>query len=88
MGVRFPTQPPPDFGQMERQAGAAERNEAQQQADTPLRVANERAQLAEEEETNVRRAEEARPTEQPTRVERAAQDAGTQTPGGIIDLLA
>ncbi len=87
MGVRFPTQQPqrPDLAEMQ-QAAALERRAAEQGAQRPGQ--NEARQTGAAEAATVREPAEPNRPEQQNTVERAANDAGTQTPGSIIDMLA
>lgn len=88
MGVRFSTQQPqrPDLSEMQ-QAAALERRAAEQGAQRPGGAEIRQTQVPEEAAAVREPAEPNRPEQQNT-VERAAGDAGTQTPGSIIDMLA
>jgi hypothetical protein len=69
-----------------QQAAALDRRAAEQGAQRPGR--GEVRQTGVAEEAAVREPAEPNRPEQQTAVERAASDAGTQTPGSIIDMLA
>jgi len=71
-----------------QQANAAQQPAPQQQATQPLgQVAPNRAQRPPE-DNPLPEAQEPQALSRQTPVERAANDAGTQTPGSIIDMLA
>ena len=88
MGVRFPLQQQrPDFGQMQ-QANNTQQPDLQQEETQPMgRVAPGQAQEPAEEDA-IREAQEPQALVPQTPAERAADDAGAQTPGSIIDMLA
>jgi hypothetical protein len=81
MGVRFPDRSQGlDFGLIQQARGPQQDEGRQQEVQAP---ANEPQAEAPEESA----ADETQQPQTPT-VERAANDAGAQTTGGIIDMLA
>ena len=88
MGVRFPNQQErPDFG-LVQQANNAQQPNPQQEETQPLgQVPLGQVQEPAEENT-IRETQEPQALSRQTPVERAADDAGAQTPGSIIDMLA
>jgi hypothetical protein len=88
MGVRFPNQQErPDFGLIQ-QANNAQQPPTQQEETQPLgQVAPGQVQEPAEEDT-ILEAQEPQALSRQTPAERAADDAGAQTPGSIIDMLA
>ena len=88
MGVRFPSQQQrPDFTQMQQAADAQRPIAQQEEAQTIAGAAQNRAQEADE-NTTVHEVQEPRELQPQSPAERAADDAGAQTPGSIIDMLA
>jgi len=86
MGVRFPLQQQrPDFGQIQQpnDARQAQQNQPQPADQNEARGVRETA-----ENEAALQAQESQAPERGTVVERAAGDAGAQTPGSIIDMLA
>ena len=84
MGVRFPLQQQgPVFGPIQ-QAQNAQQGPNEQQVAPAVTGGTQPA----EDETAVGEAQEPQALQQQAPAERAADDAGAQTPGSIIDLLA
>ena len=89
MGVRFPTQQqPPDFGQMQQVRDPQQNAAQQEEVQAPVGAGAREPRRAAQEEAAVREAQQPQALAQQTQVERAANDAGAQTPGSIIDILA
>ena len=87
MGVRFPLQQQrPDFEQMQQVQGL-QQGEVQEEPQAPARAETRESQAVET-EAAVREAREPQAAEQEQPVERSAGNAGVQTPGSIIDILA
>lgn len=85
MGVRFPTQQQrPDLGQIQQARDIQQNAGQQQEAQAP--ATEQRAPAPEEPAAN--ETQDPRALAQQAPVERAADDAGAQTPGSIIDMLA
>jgi len=88
MGVRFPSQQQrPDFTQMQQAADAQRPIAQQEETQTIAATAQNRAQEADE-DTTVREIQEPRELPPQSLAQSAAGDAGAQTPGSIIDMLA
>jgi hypothetical protein len=88
MGVRFPNQQErPDFGFMQ-QANTPQQPDPQQEASQPLQQPDLRQAEEPGQEDAILEAQEPQTPLQQAPAERAAADAGAQTPGSIIDILA
>jgi hypothetical protein len=88
MGVRFPLQQQrPDFGQMQQADNARQVAPQQQEVQPPGQAVMGQTQEPAEENA-IREAQTPQALVRQTPAERAADDAGAQTPGSIIDMLA
>lgn len=88
MGVRFPPQQQrPDFGQMQQANNAQQPAPQQDDAQAPGPAAAREAREPAEDNSVGETQEPQAPAQQPP-AERAADNAGAQTPGSIIDMLA
>jgi hypothetical protein len=88
MGVRFPVQQQlPDFGPMQQADNIRQGVPQQQEPRAAGQAVTGRAPDPAEENT-IREAQAAQTQFRQTPAERAADDAGAQTPGSIIDMLA
>lgn len=88
MGVRFPLQEQgPVFGPIQQARNAQQGPNEQQETQEVAPAVTGGTQPAED-ETAVGEAQEPQALQQQAPAERAAADAGAQTPGSIIDLLA
>lgn len=87
MGVRFPLQQQrPDFGQIQQPNDARQAQQNQPQPANPDEARGVRETA--ENEAALQAREPQALAARGTAVERAAGDAGAQTPGSIIDMLA
>lgn len=85
MGVRFPEGQRPSFSEMQR-ASAMERETVEAQTQRPERAL--RPEATETAEATAPRDVQPAPSEQRNAIEQSAGNAGMQTPGSMIDLLA
>jgi hypothetical protein len=90
MGVRFPVQQPrPDFGPIQQADNARQAvPQQQQEVQEPGQAVTGRAQEPAEENNAIRETQQPQALIRQPTAERAADDAGAQTPGSIIDMLA